>query len=230
MSNKITEKNIEIKHQISDDEKILLSDYLVQNEINRALKVMEKKEIIKEFNKEIKLFDEEIATTVQKLSTGYANQVKTVKCEVDSITGDKRYYDLITGELLKTEYNPELEDIETINMFAETKELDEFGMSKEDYKILFRGVYQVPLSISIETDLFQVGINHVVFEGYEGDILAWLKSINITEGFHQLHFEDTTPDMATYKVENLSITNYQVRNYLESQVPNATVENIAQPY
>ena len=125
MSNKITEKNIEIKHQISDDEKILLSDYLVQNEINRALKVMEKKEIIKEFNKEIKLFDEQIADTVQKLSTGYANQVTTVKCEVDSITGDKRYYDLITGELLKTEYNPELEEHQVYTVTLHTgEELD----------------------------------------------------------------------------------------------------------
>ena len=123
MSNKRYETNIEVKQYLNDEQKQELSNNLVQQEIQVALKEEEKKQVVSKFNSEIKDIRSLITDIVQKLNVGYQQITQTVECEKDSITGDKRYYDLITGELIRVEENPNLEDIETINMF--TTEIEE---------------------------------------------------------------------------------------------------------
>jgi hypothetical protein len=228
---KETTKNITLEKVLNDAEKIEIGKFLVKLVQDLELEQSAKAMANKSFNDQIKWLQKEITKTAQELNTGIKNVEVTARLEIDQTTGDKRYYDLVTGELLKTELNEELNPNQLrISDVLQEQSIDDYGMTDLDYRKLLRDKFFIPLNIDVQPEFadgkITYGINNIIVEGYENDILEWLKYINREENYYKLEFENTTIGLATYKVQYLSITDYDIRDYLERKATPPTIENI----
>jgi hypothetical protein len=106
---------------------------------------------------------------------------------------------------------------------------NDYVMTDLDYRKILYKKYFIPWNIEISSEYsdqpITYGMNNIIVEGYENDILEWLKYINRTRHFYKLEFEDTTIGLVTYKVQYLSITDYDIKDHLNNNTNNQTTNN-----